>query len=302
MKAVVYQSYGSPEVLTLREVIKPTPKDNEILIKIRATTVRAGDVRMRRFDVPPAEWLVARLFLGVFRPRKTILGFELAGDVEAVGKGVTRFSEGDPVFASCGLKFGAHAEYICLPEDSVVAPKPSNLSYEEAAAVPSGALGALPLLRDKARVQPGQRVLVYGASGSVGTYAVQLAKYYGATVTGVCSGANSELVGSSGAEHVIDYTREDFTGRGDHYDCIFDAVGKTSRSACKKALAPEGRFVSIMQGYKETTDDLVLLKHLAETGQIRPVIDRCYPLARTVEAHRYVEQGHKKGNVVITVT
>ncbi|CAG1003834.1 alcohol dehydrogenase [Anaerolineales bacterium] len=305
MKAVVYKKYGPPEVLQLTEIAKPTPKDNEVLVRVYATTAHVGDTRMRSFTVPPAFWLFARLYLGVFKPKRAVLGMELAGDIEAVGKEVTRFKPGDAVFAStASVNFGAYAEYKCLPEDGMVAIKPNTISYEEAAAAPTGGITALRCLR-KANIQPGQKVLVYGASGSVGTYAVQLAKcHFGAEVTGVCSSANLTLVKSLGADAVIDYTREDFTERGQTYDVIFDAVGKFPAAKGKKALKQPGTYLNVLtdSGRGEKLEELLFIKGLLESGVIRPVIDRCYSLEQIVEAHRYVDQGHKKGHVVITVT
>jgi NADPH:quinone reductase-like Zn-dependent oxidoreductase len=304
MKAVVYTQYGPPEVLRLTDLPKPTPKDNEVLIKVRTTTVHVGDTRMRSFTVPQGMWLFARLYLGVFRPRRTVLGMELAGDVEAVGKRVTRFKPGDAVFASTsGVNFGGYAEYKCMPEDGILALKPENLTYEEAAAAPTGAFTALRCLR-KGNIQPGQRVLIYGASGSVGTYAVQIAKHhFGAEVTGVCSSASLALVKALGADVVMDYTREDFTESGQTYDVIFDAVGKLPPAKGKWALKPTGIYLNVLvdSGRGEKIEELLSVKKLIEEGELRPVIDRCYPLEQIVEAHRYVDQGHKKGHVVITV-
>lgn len=325
MKAIVYTEYGPPDVLKLQEIEKPVPKDDEVLIRVHASTVNAGDANMRGFVfVPPGFGLLARLMFGVSKPRIPILGTELAGEVEAVGKDVTLFKVGDPVFGIGSDRMGAYAEYACRPERGALAIKPVNLTYEEAAAIPFGAGAALYFLRDAAKVKAGQKVLINGASGSVGTYSVQLAKHYGAEVTGVCSTAKAELVRSLGADHVIDYTKEDFRHNGQTYDVIVDiVVGKVSFAACKGSLTEKGLYLAVAGGPREmlqmvwtslsggrkvlagtpgeNRDNMETMKKLAEAGVLKPVIDRRFPLEQTAEAHRYVDQGHKKGNVVITV-
>lgn len=304
MKAIVCTQYGPPEVLEFKEIDKPMPKEHEVLVKIHATTVTRGDVRMRSFTVPPAQWLFARLYLGIRKPKRAVLGMSLAGKVESVGKNVTRFKEGDQVFGSTfGVNFGGYAEYKCFPEDGMLFIKPSNISYEEAAAVPGGSTTALRFLR-QGNIRRGHKVLIYGASGAVGTYAVQLAKYFGAEVTGVCSTTNMELVKSLGADKVIDYTQKDFTESDEKYDVVFDAVSKMSSVRAKRTLRKTGIYLDVHSpaGHSgEKQEEYIFLNELVEAGKIRPVIDRCYPLEDMVEAHRYVDLGHKKGNVVISV-
>ncbi|MCB0154664.1 MAG: NAD(P)-dependent alcohol dehydrogenase [Anaerolineae bacterium] len=323
MKAVIYTQYGSPNVLQLKQVEKPIPADNEVLIKVYATTVETTDAIFRQ-----GKNLSARLFTGLFKPKFTRPGGEFAGEIEAVGKKVTRFKAGDRVFGTTAPDFGANAEYICLPEEAAMAQKPAAMTYEEAVSIHSGALTALPNLRDAAHIQPGQKVLINGASGNIGTSATQLAKYFGAEVTAVCSTANVDLVKSLGADVVIDYKKEDFTKGSQTYDVIFDTVGKSSFSRCKRVLKPGGIYLTTvitpailpqmlwtskfgskkaqivfagLRSVSEKNEDLVFLLELIEAGALKPVIDRYYPLEQIAEAHHYVDTGHKKGNVVITV-
>ncbi|MCB0036666.1 MAG: NAD(P)-dependent alcohol dehydrogenase [Anaerolineales bacterium] len=325
MKAIVYTEYGRAEVLNLQKVAQPTPQDDEVLIKVHAATVTTGDVNMRGFTfVPPGFGPLPRLMFGLTKPKKTILGTELAGEIAAVGKNVRSFKKGDQVFGIDSTHIGAYAEYVCRPEKGALATKPVNLSYAEAAALPFGAGTALFFLRDKAHIQKGQKVLVNGASGGVGSYAVQLAHYFGAEVTGVCSTKNVELVKAMGADQVIDYTQTDFTQNGETYDIIFDTVvGRASFARVKNSLTPQGLYLSIaggpremvqsvwhsMRGGKkiitgaavETKESLIFLRKLAEEGHLKPFIDQCYPLEETAAAHDYVDGGHKRGNVVITI-
>jgi NADPH:quinone reductase-like Zn-dependent oxidoreductase len=323
MKAIVCTKYGSPDFLELQEVAKPIPKDDEVLIKIYATTISAGDSRVRGARFPAGFWLLARLALGFGSPKKSILGTDLSGEIEAIGKNVTSLKVGDQVFALSGARFGAHAEYVCLPDNSPVALKPTNMSYEEAATIPFGAGTALVFLRDHGHIQSGQRVLVYGASGAVGSAWVQIAKYYGTHVTAVCSTGNVELVRSLGADVVIDYTKEDFVKSSEQYDIILETVGKVSFSHAKTALKEKGLYLMVVGGIPEylqmlwstmtgtkkaiagialpSKQDLMLLKEMAEAGKLKAVIDTEYPLEQAADAHRYVDAWHKKWNVVIKV-
>jgi len=325
MKAIVHTSYGPPDLLQFKEVDKPAPRDNEVLISIHATSVSTGDCNVRNFTFVTKSMLpIAKLMFGIGKPWKArVLGTELAGEVESVGKDVTRFKTGDRVMASTGMAGGGHAQYVCLPQTGAVAIKPDSLSWEEAVAIPFGANAALYYLRNLGKIRAGQEVLIIGASGAIGSAGVQLGKHFGATVTAVCSGTNEELVKSLGADKVIDYTREDFTMNGKTYDLIFDVVGRTTFDHCQNSLKPNGVF---LQNIMELTDIVRVLwtsivsrkkikggvainnlermstiAELATAGKLRPVIDRSYPLERTAEAFKYVEQGHKKGNVVITV-
>lgn len=318
MKAIVYTKYGSPDVLELKDVKKPIPKDNEVLIRIYATSVTAADCLMRR-----GETFISRVFLGFRKPRLRILGTELAGEIEETGKDVKRFKKGDRVYGFTGFGLGAYAEYNCMPENGSLVIKPSNMNYGEAAAVVDGASTALFFLKEKANIRNGQKVLIVGASGSIGTFAVQIAKYFGAEVTGVCSTANLDLVKSLGADRVIDYTKDDFTKNSETYDIIFDTAGKSSFSHSKESLNEKGQYLSTNVGLKylflslwtslvggkkiisamsiEKTEALIFIKKLIEAEEIKLMVDRIYPLEKIANAHSYVEKGHKKGNVIIKV-
>ncbi len=309
MKAVICTKYGAPDVLQIKQVTKPIPKKNELLIKIYATTVHIGDSKIRRFEPGMGFFLdlfvkpMMRIMIGFRGPRKKILGMELAGKIEAIGQDVSLFKPGDDIFASTELRFGSYAEYICLPENSLIAPLPKNMTYQEAAPVSNGALTALLLLK-KAPILKDQKVLIYGASGSVGTFAVQLAKYFEAQVTAVCSTSNLQMVKSLGADQVIDYTRQDFTQNKQSYHLIFDAVGKLNSAKCKPSLKKKGLYLNVLTSsadLKLTVADLVFLKTLIESEKLTTIIDKTYPLDQIIAAHRYVDKGHKKGNVVITL-
>jgi len=322
MKAIVWTKYGPPGVLQFKELNKPVPKDNEILIKVHAATVTAGDCELRRFDIPIGFWLFVRIIMGIKKPRIKILGQELAGEIESAGKKVKHFKKGDPVFAATEMRLGAYAEYACLPGKCTMAVKPVNMSYEEAATIPTGGLNALHFLR-KGEIRSGQRVLILGAGGSIGTYAVQIAKSYRAHITCVDSGNKLQMLLSIGSDQVIDYTKEDFTKNGVIYDLIIDVVGKSSFSRNVRSLSKNGHYIlgnpklkwkikglwisltthkkiiSALASYHQ--EDLIFLKELVEAGKIKSVIDRKYPLEKTAEAHSYVETGQKMGNVVISI-
>jgi NADPH:quinone reductase-like Zn-dependent oxidoreductase len=324
MKAIVHTKYGPPDELQLRQVEKPVPRDNEVLIKIHATTVTTTDCNARNFTfVPKSFMFFARVMFGFKKPKINILGIDLAGEIEAVGKDVKLFKKGDHVFGSPGTKFGGHAEYCCVPEDGALAIKPADMRWEEAAAISLAGNTALFFIRDLAKIQSGQKILIHGASGAIGTYAVQLASYFGAEVTGVCSATNAEMVKSLGADKVIDYTKEDFSKSDERYDFVFDVVGKTTFSQCKGLLKQKGIYLenmlelmdflkilwtSMTGGKKikggvstERAENLIFFIKLIESGKLKPVIDRIFPLEKTAEAFQYVEQGHKKGNVIITI-
>ena len=318
MKAIAWTKYGAPEVLELREFEKPSPKNKEVLVKIHASSVTAGDCRLRAFKIPVGFWLPTRLVFGLIKPRNPIIGMDISGEIESVGEDVTQFKKGDKVYGTTGMRLGANAEYTCLPENSALVKKPNNMSHEQAVATIFGGLTAIHFLRDKANIQRGQKVLVNGASGAVGSASIQLAKYFGAEITAVCSTSNIELVASLGAKKVIDYTEEDFTKSRESYDVILDTVGNLSLPQCEKLLRKQGKLILINTGLLtnlssvikknlicgvagESKEGLNFLKERIEAGDFKAVIDRTYSLEQTAEAHRYVDAGHKKGNVVISV-
>lgn len=318
MKAIAWTKYGAPEVLKLIELEKPSPKKDEVLIKVHASSVTAGDCRLRAFKVPMGFWLPTRLAFGLTKPRNPIPGMDISGEIESIGKNVKLFKEGDKVYGTTGMRLGANAEYTCLSENAALVKKPNNISHEQAVAIIFGGLTAIHFLKDKANIQRGQKILVNGASGAVGTASIQLAKYFGAEVTAICSTSNIELVASLGAKKVIDYTKEDFTKNNETYDVILDAVGNLSLLQCKKSLKKQGKLILINTGLLtnllsiirknvicgvagESKEGLDFLRERTEAGDIEAVIDKMYPLEQTAEAHRYVDTGHKKGNVVISV-
>ena len=318
MKAITWTAYGTPNVLQLKDAEKPSPKQNEALIKIHASTVTTGDCRLRACRVPKGFWLPTRLAFGLFKPRKPISGMEFSGEIESVGKGVSQFKKGDRACGTAGMSLGANAEYICLAEMKPLVKIPDNIAYNDAVAIIFGGFTALHFLRDEANIQSGQKVLINGASGAVGTAAVQLAKHYGAEVTGVCSAANDELVRSIGADHAIDYTKEDFVDNGESYDVILDTVGNLSWSLCSKSLSSRGKLILIVADLPTTLQSVVnkrlicgvasenkealsFLLDLVGSGAVTPVIDSVYPLDSTADAHRYVDEGHKRGSVVLSV-
>ncbi len=318
MKAIAWTKYGTPDVLQLKDFDKPSPKDNEVIIKIHASSITAGDCRLRALKVPMGFWLLTRLAFGLIKPRRPIIGMELSGEIESLGKDVTLFKKGDEVYGTTGIRLGANAEYICLSENSALVKKPNDISHDQAVAVIFGGLTAIHFLRDKANIKGTQKILINGASGAVGTASIQLAKYFGLEVTGVCSTSNVGLVKSLGAKDVIDYTKEDFTKNKKNYDVILDAVGNVSLSQCKKLLTNKGKLISINANLltnllsifqknmicgvaDESKDNLNFLRERVEAGDIEAVIDRVYSLRETAEAHRYVDKGHKKGSVVISM-
>lgn len=318
MKAIAWTKYGAPDVLKVIEIEKPKPKNYEVLIKIHSSTVTAGDVRLRSSNFPVGFWLPSRLVFGFFKPRKIIPGMDFSGEIETVGRDVTLFNVGDKVYGTAGIRLGANAEYICLPEKSALVEKPNNVTHQGAVAIPFGGLTAIHFLKNEANIQKGQKILINGASGAVGTASIQLAKHLGAEVTGICSTANIELVKSLGANQVVDYTKEDIIKTDEVYDVILDAVGNLPLHRCKHLIKQHGKLISINAGLLtnlsalfrrnlisgvagESKEDLEYLRELVESGNMKPVIDKVYTLQETAEAHRYVDKGHKKGNVVISM-